>query len=110
MPASELRCCASLSRASPGGDLGNTDNAATVLEMREVQAAANTLGLDVVRLEIRRAEEIASALEPLKGPALALYVVIDAVTNDNALQINTFALAARLPTMHGPRERSKREV
>jgi putative tryptophan/tyrosine transport system substrate-binding protein len=84
--------------------LGNTDNAANVLEMREVQAAANTLGLDVVRLEIRRAEEIASALEPLKGPALALYVVIDAVTNANALRINTFALAARLPTMHGTRE------
>ena len=36
--------------------LGNTDNAANVLEMREVQAAADTLGLDVVRLEIRRAE------------------------------------------------------
>jgi ABC-type uncharacterized transport system substrate-binding protein len=84
--------------------LGNTDNAANVLEMREVQAAANTLGLDVVRLEIRRAEEIASALEPLKGPALALYVVIDAVTNANAVRINTFALAARLPTMHGTRE------
>jgi putative ABC transport system substrate-binding protein len=72
--------------------------------MREVQAAANTLGLDVVRLEIRRAEEIASALEPLKGPALALYVVIDAVKNANAVRINTFALAARLPTMHGTRE------
>ena len=84
--------------------LGNTDNAANVLEMREVQAAANTLGLDVVKLEIRRAEEIASALETLKGPALALYVVIDAVTNANALRINTFALAARLPTMHGTRE------
>jgi hypothetical protein len=69
--------------------------------MREVQAAANTLGLDVVRLEIRRAEEIASALETLKGPTLGLYVVIDAVTNANALRINTFALAARLPTMHG---------
>ena len=84
--------------------LGNTDNAANVLEMREVQAAADTLGLDVVRLEIRRAEEIASALENLTGPALALYVVIDAVTNANALRINTFALAARLPTMHGTRE------
>ena len=84
--------------------LGNTDNAANVLEMREVQAAADTLGLDVVRLEIRRAEEIASALENLTGPALALYVVIDAVTNANALRTNSFALAARVPTMHGTRE------
>jgi putative ABC transport system substrate-binding protein len=84
--------------------LGNPDNAASMLEMREVQAAAGTLGLEVVRLEIRRAEEIASALETLKGPALALYVVIDAVTNANALRINTVALGARLPTMHGTRE------
>jgi putative ABC transport system substrate-binding protein len=84
--------------------LGNVDNAANVLEMREVQAAAGTLGLEIVRLEIRRAEEIASALETLKGPALALYVVIDSVTNANALRINTLALGARLPTMHGTRE------
>jgi putative ABC transport system substrate-binding protein len=84
--------------------LGNADNASNVLEMREVQATASALGLEVVRLEIRRAEEIASALETLKGPALALYVVIDAVTNANALRINTLALGARLPTMHGTRE------
>jgi putative tryptophan/tyrosine transport system substrate-binding protein len=84
--------------------LGNPDNASNVLEMREVQAAASTLGLEVVRLEIRRAEEIATALETLKGPTLALYVVIDPVTNANALRINTLALGARLPTMHGTRE------
>ena len=84
--------------------LGNADNASNVLEMREVQAAAGTLGLEVVRLEIRRAEDIASALETVKGPALALYVVIDSVTNANALRINILALGARLPTMHGTRE------
>ena len=43
-------------------------------------------------------------METLKGPALALYVVIDSVTNANALRINTLALGARLPTMHGTRE------
>jgi ABC-type uncharacterized transport system substrate-binding protein len=84
--------------------LGNVDNASNVLEMREVQAAADTLGLQVVRLEIRRADEIASALETLTGPELALYVVIDSVTNANRLRINTLALGARLPTMHGTRE------
>jgi putative ABC transport system substrate-binding protein len=84
--------------------LGNVDNASNVLEMREVQAAAITLGLEAVRLEIRRAEEISSALDTLKGPALALYVVIDSVTNANRLRINTLALGMRLPTMHGTRE------
>jgi putative ABC transport system substrate-binding protein len=60
--------------------------------------------LEVVRLEIRRAEEIVSALETLKGPAIALYVAGDPVTNANALRINILALGARLPTMHGSRE------
>jgi uncharacterized cupredoxin-like copper-binding protein len=34
-----------------------------VLEMREVQAMAKTLGLEVATLEIRRAEDIAPAFE-----------------------------------------------
>ena len=45
-----------------------------VLEMGEVQAAARTLGLEVVTSEIRRAEDIAPAFEALKGRAEALYV------------------------------------
>ena len=43
----------------------------------EAQAAARKLGLDVVTFEIRRAEDIAPAFEPLKGRADALYVVRD---------------------------------
>ena len=48
-----------------------------VLDMREGQATARTLGLDVIALEIRRVEEIAPAFETLKGRADALYVVGD---------------------------------
>ena len=55
--------------------MANVGNPAAVLEMREVQAAARTLGLEVVTLEIRRAEDIAPAFEALKGRAEALYVV-----------------------------------
>jgi putative ABC transport system substrate-binding protein len=72
--------------------------------MGEVQAAARTLGLEVVTVEIRRAEDIAPAFEALKGRAEALYVVTDALVSTNRIRINTFALAARLPTMHGVRE------
>ena len=75
-----------------------------VLEMGEVQAAARTLGLEVVTLEIRRAEDIAPAFEALKGRADALYVCTDALVNTNRIRINTLALGARLPTMHGIRE------
>jgi putative ABC transport system substrate-binding protein len=83
--------------------LTNADNVSAMLEAREAEAAAVTLGLQVVRLEVRRAEEIAPELERFRGPARALYVVIDQLTSNNALRINTLALGARLPTMHGSR-------
>jgi hypothetical protein len=58
--------------------------------------AASTLGLDVATFEIRRAEDIASAFESLKGSADALYVASDPLTNTNRVRINTLALGARL--------------
>jgi putative ABC transport system substrate-binding protein len=84
--------------------MANIGNRAAVLEMDEAQAAARTLGLEVATVEIRRAEDIAPAFEVLKGRAEALYVVTDALVSTNRIRINTFALAARLPTMHGVRE------
>lgn len=75
-----------------------------VLEMGEVQAAARTLGLEVVPAEIRRAEDIAPAIEALKGRADALYVVTEPIVNTNRVRLNTLALGARLPTMHGTRD------
>jgi len=75
-----------------------------VLEMHEVQTTARTLGLEVSTLEIRRAEDIAPAVEALKGRADALYVCGDPLLNTNRIRLNTLAAAARLPTMHGFRE------
>jgi putative ABC transport system substrate-binding protein len=54
----------------------------------------------VTRSEIRRAEDIAAAVEALKGRADALYVVGDSLVDANRISINTLALSARLPTMH----------
>ena len=81
--------------------MANIASSIGVLEMREVQAAAQTLGLEVATLEIRRAEDIAPAIEALKGGADALYVVTEPLVNTNRVQINTLALGARLPTLHG---------
>ena len=67
-------------------------------------AAARTLGLEVITLEIRRGEDIVPAFEALNGRAEALYVVADALMFTHRFRINTLALAARLPTMHGLRE------
>jgi putative ABC transport system substrate-binding protein len=86
------------------GILANADNPASVNEMGEVQAAARMLSLDVMRLEIRRAEEIAPAIERLKGPANALFVGLDPILISNSSRINTLALASQLPTMHINRE------
>ncbi len=81
--------------------MANIGSPIGVLEMGEVQAAAKTLGLEVASLEIRQAEEIAPAIEALKGRADALYVVTEPLASTNRIQINTLALGARLPTVHG---------
>jgi putative tryptophan/tyrosine transport system substrate-binding protein len=75
-----------------------------VLEMGEFQAAAKGVGLELVISEIQRAGDIVPAFEALKGRAEALYVVVDPLMTANRIRINTLALGARLPTIHGLRE------
>jgi ABC-type uncharacterized transport system substrate-binding protein len=84
--------------------LTNLGYPASVLETGEVQAAARTLGLEVVTREIRRAEDIAPALESLRGGADALYLTADALLNSNRTRINTLVLGARLPTISSWRD------
>jgi putative tryptophan/tyrosine transport system substrate-binding protein len=84
--------------------LGNVGNPAAVADMRAVQKVATTLGVEVVTLEIRRAEDIAAAFEILEVPADALYVAPDALINTYRSRINLSALRAKLPTMYGFRE------
>jgi putative ABC transport system substrate-binding protein len=84
--------------------LANAGNSASMMEKDEAQAAARTLGLEVATLEIRRAEDIAPAIEALKGRAEALYGCIDTLLFVNRVRINTSVLVARLPTMYGARE------
>jgi putative tryptophan/tyrosine transport system substrate-binding protein len=78
--------------------------AQSVIETDEVQAAARTLGVEVARLEIRRAEDIAPVLAALKGGADALYVCTGPLVNSSRMLINTLANGARLPTIHGSRQ------
>jgi putative ABC transport system substrate-binding protein len=84
--------------------LGNVDYPTAGLELRELRAAAGTLGLDIAGFDIRRAEDIAPAFTAMAGRADALYVIADALVNANRIRINTLALGARLPTMHGNRD------
>jgi putative ABC transport system substrate-binding protein len=78
--------------------LGNVDNPQTALEMGEAQAAARVLGLEPTIYEIRRAEDIASAFERIKGRADALDIATDPLTLTHRGRIHTFAVAQRMPT------------
>jgi putative ABC transport system substrate-binding protein len=82
----------------------NVDNPASVREMREVSAAARTLGLQVDTREVRRAEDITSAFAALKVQTDALYVVADALAFANRTRILTLALSARLPAIFNNRD------
>ena len=52
-------------------------NSSAAFEMAEVSKTAKTLGIEIVAVEIRRAEDIALAFETLKARAEALYVCGD---------------------------------
>jgi putative ABC transport system substrate-binding protein len=84
--------------------MGNVGYRGSVLEMSEVEETAHTLGLAVIRSEIRRAEDITAAIEALKGHADALYVVGDPLTDANRIGINTLSVGARLPAMYIAKE------
>ena len=85
--------------------LGNVGERAR--EMSEAQTAAAKLGLEAVTSGVRRSEDIAPALEAIKGRADALYVCSGPFQARNELYINTQALASRLPTILGDPEAAK---
>ncbi|CAN7754840.1 ABC transporter substrate-binding protein [Bradyrhizobium sp. LjRoot220] len=84
--------------------LTNADSPNAALEIREIQSAAQTLGLDVVFEKIWRAEDIASALAVPKAGTDALYVQTDPIFNTHRSRITALALDARVPTISGTRE------
>jgi len=75
-------------------------NPVTALQTDAVKAAAGRFGLDVAIVEVRRAEDIAPAIEALKGRADALIVPSEPLYNTNRIQINSWALKAQLPTIY----------
>jgi putative tryptophan/tyrosine transport system substrate-binding protein len=81
--------------------LGNVNNASSMLEIGEVKTAASALGIEIVPLDIHRAEDIAPAFDAFSGRVEALYVSTDPLIFTN---INTLALGARLPTIYSGKE------
>ena len=84
--------------------MANGGNPSAVLDMREAQAIAHTIGLEAVTSVIRRLEDIVPAFETFKDRVEALYVCNDPLAATNRVLISTSALDARLPTIFGGRE------
>jgi putative ABC transport system substrate-binding protein len=84
--------------------MGNVDSSVINLEMTAVQAAAIKLGLEAVRLEVRKAEDIGPGIESLKGRVDGLYVCSDPLITTHRVRINTLAIDLKLPTLHAFRE------
>jgi putative ABC transport system substrate-binding protein len=84
--------------------LANVRNPLHLVERDEVRTVARVLGVEVIDVEIRQPEDIAAALHGLRGRADALYVPPDPIIISTLARINTLALGARLPTVHGSRE------
>jgi putative tryptophan/tyrosine transport system substrate-binding protein len=84
--------------------LGNPSNPSSALEMNEAQSLARAVDLAVATFEIRRTDDIAPAFEAPTGRVDALYVSTDMLVLTNRVRINTLALGAKLPTMHGARQ------
>jgi len=74
-------------------------NPSMALEIRELEAAARTRGLEVDAVEIRRAEDIAPIFEQLKGRVHAVYICADPLVTSNRAQIIGLARTAGLPTL-----------
>jgi putative ABC transport system substrate-binding protein len=83
--------------------LFNGNNLAFRLEVDMVRTAATPLGLDVLAGRIRSGDDIAPTFAALATNADALFVVGEPLTFTYRSQINTLALAARLPTTYSTR-------
>ena len=82
----------------------NADNTQPALEMGATQAEARRLGLEIIPLAIRRAEDIAPAFQDLKTKADAVYLAVDQLIVANRSNIIALAASERLPTISGERD------
>jgi putative tryptophan/tyrosine transport system substrate-binding protein len=84
--------------------MGNIDNPFVLREMREFQAAADTLALEAIMSEIRQPQDIVPAFDALKHRADAIYLASEGLVDANRFRINILALGARLPTTWSQQE------
>jgi putative ABC transport system substrate-binding protein len=84
--------------------LANVANPSAQVDVSELQAAARTVGIAVEIVEIRKAADIAPALESLAGRAQAIYFPPDPLFFVNRIRISKATVGARLPTIYATRD------
>lgn len=84
--------------------LANASSPSALPEVHEAERVARSLGLEVMIPEIRQIEDLAPAMETLRGRADAIYVQSEPLMNFNRVQINALAISAGLPTVVGFRD------
>jgi putative tryptophan/tyrosine transport system substrate-binding protein len=84
--------------------MANVDNPVSVREVSEIQVAARKLGLNIATSEIRRAEDIAPAIDAIKDRVEALYLANDPLLITHRVNLNALAQGARMPTIATWRE------
>jgi putative ABC transport system substrate-binding protein len=85
--------------------LRNPTNPGSASQLREAEAAARALGVQLQTLEARGPQEIDSAFAAMtREQAGALVVLTDSIFTNQARQIAELAAKRRLPAMYGLRE------
>jgi putative ABC transport system substrate-binding protein len=84
--------------------MANVENPLVPADTEQFEAMAHRIGVETIKLQIRRKEDIAPALDSVEGRVDALWVYPEPLVFTNRYRINTLAVGARLPVMHGVRE------
>jgi putative ABC transport system substrate-binding protein len=84
--------------------MGNRGSRNIPLEMDRIQRRARSLRIETYICDVRRATQIAPAINRLQGQVDALFVCTDPFITTNQIAINTSAASVKLPTMHAFRD------
>jgi putative ABC transport system substrate-binding protein len=106
LPSKQLALAAEMvPGARKFGLLVNPDNPANVPTRRKVEAAAGTLGIELIAYETRAPDDLHAAFDDLTRKRVAMVLTLaDTMLLNERKRIALLAMAARLPTMFGFRQ------
>jgi putative tryptophan/tyrosine transport system substrate-binding protein len=84
--------------------MANVRSPDAVRQLQDVKTTVDALGLEFVKCEIPRIEDVASVIDGLKSRAEALYVISDPLLFSHRDRVNVLAMSIRLPTIHSFRD------